>query len=66
MFPVYDPYSAIVYSANPSNVDSVWINGVQTVKNKKLVYHVLMAIRKELDKEMTDFRRMAEIQSQQI
>ena len=66
MFPVYDLYSAIVYSANPSNVDSVWINGVQTVKNKKLVHHDLMEIRKELDKEMTDFRRMAEIQSQQI
>ncbi|MBQ7903645.1 MAG: amidohydrolase, partial [Oscillospiraceae bacterium] len=28
MFPVHDPYSAIVYSANPSNVDSVWIDGM--------------------------------------
>ena len=66
MFPIHDPYSALVYSANPSNVDSVWINGVQTVSGKKLVYHDLMEIRKELDEEMTEFRRMAEIQSQQI
>ncbi len=66
MFPVHDPYSAVVYSANPSNVDSVWINGVQTVKNKKLVHHNLLQIRNELDREMTDFRKMAEIQSQMI
>ena len=32
MFPVYDPYSAIVYSADASNVDSVWVDGRQLVK----------------------------------
>ena len=66
MFPIYDAYSAIVYSANPSNVDSVWIDGVQTVCGKKLVYHDLKKIREELDGEMTEFRKMAEIQSRQI
>ena len=66
MFPVYDAYSVIVYSANPSNVDSVWINGVQTVKNKQLVHHSLKEIRENLDKEMTLFRQLAEERARQI
>lgn len=66
MFPIYDPYSAIVYSANPSNVDSVWINGVMTVKNKKLVNHDLAQLRKELDSEMKEFRKQAKIQEELI
>ncbi|MBQ7902127.1 MAG: amidohydrolase family protein, partial [Oscillospiraceae bacterium] len=66
MFPIHDPYSAIVYSANPSNVDSVWIDGVQTVSGKKLVHHDLRQIREELDREMADFRKMAKIQSETI
>ena len=61
MFPVYDAYSAIVYSANPSNVHSVWVNGVQTVENKRLVHHDLKQLKKELDKEMTEFRKLAAI-----
>ena len=66
MFPVYDAYSAIVYSANPSNVDSVWINGVQTVENKKLVHHDLKEIRTQLDKEMIRFRKLAAEQADKI
>ncbi len=66
MFPIHDPYSAIVYSANPSNVHSVWIDGVQTVSDKKLVHHDLKKIREELDTEMADFRKMAKIQSEAI
>lgn len=66
MFPVYDAYSAIVYSANPSNVHSVWVNGVQTVENKRLVHHDLGLIKKELDKEMTEFRKLAAIQTDKI
>lgn len=66
MFPIHDPYSAIVYSANPSNVHSVWIDGVQTVSDKKLVHHDLKKIREELDAEMADFRKMAKIQSEAI
>ena len=38
MFPIYDPYSAIVYSANASNVDSVWINGVRVLKEKAIYF----------------------------
>jgi cytosine/adenosine deaminase-related metal-dependent hydrolase len=37
MQPVYDFYSVLVYSANPSNVDTVIVNGEILVKNKKLV-----------------------------
>ncbi len=66
MFPIYDAYSAIVYSANPSNVDSVWVNGVQTVENKKLTQHSLKEIRDELDKEMAEFRKLAAIQTDKI
>lgn len=35
MFPIFDPYSAIVYSANASNVNSVWVNGRKLVSEKK-------------------------------
>jgi cytosine/adenosine deaminase-related metal-dependent hydrolase len=57
MFPVYDPYSALVYSANPSNVESVFVAGECLVKDKKLVKSSLEEIRKDLVKKMkqTDF-----------
>lgn len=48
MFPVYDPCSAIVYSANASNVENVYIAGTCVVKEKKLFYHNLKEIKKEL------------------
>lgn len=58
MFPVYDPYSALVYSANPSNVESVFVAGECLVKDKKLVKSSLEDIRKDLVKKMkqTDFK----------
>ena len=59
MFPIYDYYSAVVYSANPSNVDSVWINGKQVVSNKELVDVKLRDIRRELDESMQEFKRLA-------
>ncbi|OAA93249.1 amidohydrolase [Clostridium coskatii] len=37
MHPIYDYYSAVVYSANPANVDTVIINGKVLVKNRKLI-----------------------------
>ncbi|MCY6369461.1 amidohydrolase [Clostridium ganghwense] len=36
MQPIYDYYSALVYSANPSNVDTVMVNGKILVENKCL------------------------------
>lgn len=59
MFPIYDPYSVVVYSANASNVDSVWVNGVNVVKNKKLLLTDLKEVRKELEDSMIDFKNEA-------
>jgi cytosine/adenosine deaminase-related metal-dependent hydrolase len=58
MFPVYDPYSALVYSANPSNVESVFVAGECLVKEKKLVQSNLEELRKNLVQKMkeTDFK----------
>lgn len=39
MFPIYDPYSTLVYSANASNVDSVWIAGQCVLENKQSVFN---------------------------
>lgn len=36
MFPVYDPYAALVYSAQASNVNTVYVAGRRLVKDKKL------------------------------
>lgn len=55
MFPIFDPYSAIVYSANASNVESVWVNGKQLVRDKKMVHHKLDKIRESLYREMREF-----------
>lgn len=60
MFPVYNPYSAIVYSANASNVDSVWVNGKQLVKGHRLVEKNLGSLRSDLEREMPLFRKQAE------
>lgn len=46
MNPIYDYYSTVVYSANPSNVFGVWVNGKQLVDRKTLVGQSL--------KELTD------------
>ena len=56
MFPVYDPYSAIVYSADASNVDSVWVDGRQLVKGHRLCFADLSAERKALDGMMKEFK----------
>lgn len=59
MFPCFNPYSALVYGANSSNVDSVWVNGELLVEHKKLVRQDLNQIRNELKAEMTEFTNMA-------
>jgi len=61
MFPIYDPYSAIVYSANASNVADVYVAGKCVVKDKKLVGHDLEQIRAEL-KDLMDKTVFAEIE----
>ncbi len=53
MFPLYDPYSCLVYSANSKNVDSVFVAGQCLVKDKKLCQVDLAQIRKETLAAMT-------------
>ena len=48
MQPIYDYYSTIVYSSNPSNVDTVIVDGKVVVKNKKLVSADFNEIRTDL------------------
>lgn len=52
MFPVYDAYSALVYSANAGNVDTVFVAGKCLVKDKVLTVVSLDAVRDELIREM--------------
>ncbi len=59
MFPIYDPYSALVYSANASNVHSVYVNGVGLVRDKKLKGIKLEELREDLDTQMKYFKKMA-------
>lgn len=66
LFPIYDVYSALVYSANSSNVTSVWVDGQQLVKEKKLVQHDLRELREALAREMTEFVREAEIRAKEV
>ena len=65
MFPIYDPYSAIVYSANASNVDSVWINGTRVLSNKQSVFN-LQEIKAALQHEMQQFQKRAVERSKQL
>lgn len=60
MFPVYDPYSALVYSARAENVQDVYVAGKQLVKDKQLVYLDLPKIRDTLKQKMekTAFHQM--------
>lgn len=60
MFPIYNPYSAIVYSANAGNVDSVWVDGKQLVNGHRLVHADLREEREALEREMKAFRKQAE------
>lgn len=60
MFPIYDPYSALVYSARADNVRDVYVAGRQLVKDKQLVALDLKEIRNALKQklEQTAFRSM--------
>ena len=60
MFPIYDPYSALVYSANAGNVDTVFVAGECLVMNKKLTGVDLDDVRNELADEMERSRFLEE------
>lgn len=57
MYPIYDPYAAIVYSANASNVQDVWVKGKRLVANKALTTTTLSTLREQLDVNTTSFRK---------
>lgn len=59
MFPLYNPYSTLVYSANASNVDTVFVNGELLVSGKKLVKADFNAIKNELSEAMVPFNEQA-------
>lgn len=48
MQPIYDYYGTIVYSANPSNVDTVIVDGKIVVRNKRIVSGDFREIRNEI------------------
>lgn len=52
MFPLYNPYSSLVYNANSSNVSAVFVAGKCVVKEKRLVEHDLNDIKEALSYEM--------------
>lgn len=66
MFPVYNPYSMLVYAANASNVDSVWVDGKCLVGGGKLLCADLASVREELDRAMGAFRDQADAYADMI
>lgn len=59
MFPCYNPYSLLVYSANASHVDMVMVNGVVLVRHKKLTCVDLNAVKSDLVRHMGAFYEKA-------
>lgn len=59
MFPIFDPYSALVYSANAANVHTVYVAGKCLVSNKTLQTASLATLRRELDEKMAQFKLKA-------
>ena len=60
MFPIFDPYAVLVYSAQPHNVRDVFIAGEPVVTDKKLVRADLHDLRSRLNSEMKHFRQEVE------
>lgn len=63
MFPIFDYYSALVYSANPGNVDTVFVNGQCLVSKKKLVKENLDDLKVNLNQVMGRFKKEAKERS---
>lgn len=64
MFPIFDPYSALVYSAHAGNVQDVWVHGRQVVQNKQLTHAKVSTLRTNLNQEMDAFRKEVEERSE--
>jgi cytosine/adenosine deaminase-related metal-dependent hydrolase len=55
MYPMHDPYAALVYQANAGNVQTVYVDGIKRVHNKNLSRHSVKKLRHELDVESLEF-----------
>jgi 5-methylthioadenosine/S-adenosylhomocysteine deaminase len=55
MVPVHDVYSVIVYSAQPQNVKTLWVNGELTVKNHSLCLTKLQDLIEDFTQESAEF-----------
>lgn len=55
MFPVYDPYSTIVYQGKSENVQDVWVNGSHLVENTQLTRVDLDGMTQEIAAMMNYF-----------
>ena len=49
MFPMNNPYGAIVESANSGNVDSVWVAGIAKKRDRELIGIDIGALRRKVD-----------------
>lgn len=66
MFPIFDEYSALVYSAGSRNVDSVYVDGKRLVKDGKLTCVRFEELRESLEREMEQFCREAEVRRENL
>ncbi|WP_019228949.1 amidohydrolase [Sedimentibacter sp. B4] len=55
MYPMHDPYAALVYQANAGNVHTVYVDGVKRVHNKKLCSYSVKKLRCELEQTSIEF-----------
>ncbi|UTY39031.1 amidohydrolase [Allocoprobacillus halotolerans] len=59
MYPLYDPYSALVYSANAGLVNTVFVNGECLVKDKTLQKVSLEELKQNLQQDSSTFSKQA-------
>lgn len=55
MFPVFDPYSTIVYQGKSENVQEVWVNGAQLIEDGQLTRVNQRDMMQEISAVMDDF-----------
>lgn len=60
MYPLYNPYSTLVYGANAADVKLVMTGGIIRVLDGRLAGAELSALRNELESAMPPFRKAAE------
>lgn len=59
MYPMHDPYAALVYQANAGNVHTVYVDGVKRVHNKNLSSYSVKKLRHELEQASIEFNDAA-------